>query len=206
MPNAILNKHQLRTEDTHARLLQAAEEVFVRDGYEGAQLTEIAASAGRTKGAVYAHFKNKEDLFLALFEQRTREHVNRLLGKIERCSDQKQRLAAFREFYVQLASNKTWPVLDLEFKLFAIRHPHSKERLRKAFEMSTPVKDDARYNLLFGPLTSEHKAEVDLSLLALGPIVSGLMLESNIESEGLTEEGISRILGLVFDAFFPNRP
>ena len=31
----------------------------------------IAAAAGRTKGAVYAHFKNKEDLFLALFEQRT---------------------------------------------------------------------------------------------------------------------------------------
>jgi AcrR family transcriptional regulator len=205
MSNSILNKHQLRTEDTHARLLQAAEEVFVRDGYEGAQLAEIAASAGRTKGAVYAHFKNKEDLFLALFEQRTKEHVSRLLGKIKKCTDQKQRLAAFREFYVQLAHNKTWPVLDLEFKLFAIRHPQSKERLRKAFEMSKPAKDDVHYNLLFGPLTPEQKADIDLFILALGPIISGLMLESSIETEGLTEEGISRILGQVFDAFFPRR-
>jgi AcrR family transcriptional regulator len=206
MSNSILNKHQLRTEDTHARLLKAAEEVFVRDGYEGAQLAAIAAAAGRTKGAVYAHFKNKEDLFLALFEQRTREHVNRLLGKIDQCADQKQRMATFREFYVQLAHNKTWPVLDLEFKLFAVRHPQSKERLRQAFEMSKPANDDAYYNLIFGPLTPEQKAHIDLSVLALGPIVSGLMLESNIETEGLTEEGISRILGLVFDAFFPNQP
>jgi AcrR family transcriptional regulator len=206
MASRILNKHQLRTEDTHARLLRAAEEVFVRDGYEGAQLAEIAAAAGRTKGAVYAHFKNKEDLFLALFEQRTKEHVTRLLGKIETCANQKERLATFREFYVQLAHNKTWPVLDLEFKLFAIRHPQSKERLRKAFEMSIPAKDGVHYKQFFGSLTEEQKARVDLLTLALGPIVSGLMLESNIETKTLTEEGISWILGQVFDAFFPTPP
>ena len=34
------------------RLLNAAEEIFVRDGYEAAQLDEIAATAGRSKGAV----------------------------------------------------------------------------------------------------------------------------------------------------------
>jgi AcrR family transcriptional regulator len=206
MPNAVLNKHQIRTEDTHARLLKAAEEVFVRDGYEGAQLDAIASAAGRTKGAVYAHFKNKEDLFLALFEQRTKEHVSRLLGMMEDCADQRQRLAAFREFYVQLAHNRTWPVLDLEFKLFAIRHPQSKERLRKAFEMSKPAKDDEHYAQMFGPLTPKQREDVDLSVLALGPIISGLMLESYIETEGLTEVGIGRILGRVFDAFFPSQP
>ena len=128
----------------------------MRDGYEGAQLTEIAASAGRTKGAVYAHFKNKEDLFLALFEQRTREHVNRLMGKIERCADQKQRLAAFREFYVQLARNKTWPVLDLESSSspFAIRSPRN--------ACARPLKGAAgqgrcALQLLFGSLTPEEK-------------------------------------------------
>ena len=37
-------------------------------GFHGASLDEVAAVAGFTKGAVYSNFKNKEDLFLALFK------------------------------------------------------------------------------------------------------------------------------------------
>ena len=40
----VLSKQQLRIQETQSRLLDAAEEVFVRDGYEGAQLDEIAAA------------------------------------------------------------------------------------------------------------------------------------------------------------------
>jgi AcrR family transcriptional regulator len=66
-----VNKHELRTRETRELLLHAAEKIFVRDGYEGAELGEIAALAGRTKGAIYAHFKSKEDIFLALVEHHT---------------------------------------------------------------------------------------------------------------------------------------
>src|SRR5208283_131009 len=125
-----LSKQQLRIRETQARLLNAAEEVFVRDGYESAQLDEIAAAAGRSKGAVYTHFKSKEDLFLALFEHRTRTYIARLVSSLAPCKNRKQRLQVFREFYVGLAQDKTWPILTLEFKLFALRHPESKERLR----------------------------------------------------------------------------
>jgi AcrR family transcriptional regulator len=53
-------------ENTHRQLLDAAERVFVRLGYQGATLDGIAAEAGFTKGAVYWHFRNKEALFLEL--------------------------------------------------------------------------------------------------------------------------------------------
>ena len=76
------SRQQLRTTETRARLLDAAEEVFVRDGYESAQLDEIAALADRSKGAVYTHFKSKEDLFLALFEHRTRSYIDRLVSSL----------------------------------------------------------------------------------------------------------------------------
>src|ERR1700733_12534855 len=62
------NKHELRTKETRELLLRAAEEIFVRDGYSGAELGEIAKLAGRTKGAIYAQFKSKEDIFMALVE------------------------------------------------------------------------------------------------------------------------------------------
>ena len=78
-----LGRQQLRTRETQARLLDAAEEIFVRDGFEGAQLDEIAATAGRSKGAVYTHFKSKEDLFLALFEHRTRSYIEKLADSLK---------------------------------------------------------------------------------------------------------------------------
>ena len=46
------NKHQLRAKQTRELLLNSAEIVFVRDGYLGAELGEIATMAGRSKGAI----------------------------------------------------------------------------------------------------------------------------------------------------------
>ena len=49
--------------------MQSAEKIFARDGFEAAKLEEIAADAGYTRGAFYANFDSKEDLFLALLEK-----------------------------------------------------------------------------------------------------------------------------------------
>lgn len=197
-------KQQLRTNETQARILDAAEEVFVRDGYESAQLDEIAAIADRSKGAVYGHFKSKEDLFLVLFENRTRSYVRRLTESLQQCTNRKQSLAAFRDFYVDLVQDRAWPILSLEFKLYALRHPESKARLRKAFEMSKATSESGTEDQLFGKLTRLEKVENELALIALGPIVSGLILESHFEPELLTEKGLRRILGRIFDVFFPS--
>jgi AcrR family transcriptional regulator len=198
-------KQQLRTRETYARLLKAAEEVFVRDGFEAAQLDEIASRAERSKGAVYTHFKSKEDLFLVLFEHRTRSHIERLAASLDKCRSREERMAAFREFYVGFASDRTWPILTLEFKLFALRRPKLKERLRKAFEMARPPKDEAGERRMFGKLTSAQRADNDLALISLGPIFSGLILESHFEPSMLNEKALRRILGRVFDALFPQR-
>src|ERR1700688_2164282 len=108
-----LGRQQIRTRETQGRLLDAAEEIFVRDGFESAQLDEIAATAGRSKGAVYTHFKSKEDLFLALFEHRTRSYIERLLTTMKACKGRKQSLKAFRAFYVGLAQDRAWSILTL---------------------------------------------------------------------------------------------
>ena len=50
--------------------------MFLRRGFHGASLDEIAAEAGYTKGAVYSNFRGKDDLFLALLE----EHYARRTG------------------------------------------------------------------------------------------------------------------------------
>jgi len=195
-----LTRQQVRIRDTQARLLDAAEEVFVRDGYEAAQLDEIAARAGRSKGAVYTHFKSKEDLFLALFEHRTRAYVERVFASLRQCKNREQSIQAFRDFYIGLVPDRAWPILTLEFKLFALRHPESKDRLRQAFEISRTTNHNPSFHQLFGKLSRGQKAEVDASLIALGPVFSGLILESNFEPRLLSEKSLRRLLGRVFDA------
>src|ERR1700749_1338198 len=55
---------------TRRRLLDGAEAVFARSGFHGASVEEIAREAGATTGALYSNFAGKEELFLALFEER----------------------------------------------------------------------------------------------------------------------------------------
>ena len=55
--------------ETRAALVTAARAVFGDRGYAATNTEEIAAQAGVTKGALYHHFKGKDDLFQAVFEQ-----------------------------------------------------------------------------------------------------------------------------------------
>jgi AcrR family transcriptional regulator len=49
---AVKNKHQVRTEETQTKILDAAAAIFSEKGFERTQLEEIAARAGYTRGAI----------------------------------------------------------------------------------------------------------------------------------------------------------
>ena len=51
---------------SRSSLLTAAKDLFVRHGYEGATMRQIAAAAGLSTGAVFASFSDKADLFNAV--------------------------------------------------------------------------------------------------------------------------------------------
>ena len=57
-------------EETRQKLLHSALEVFGEKGFAAPRLADIAAAAGLTRGAIYWHFKNKEELFLELIRSR----------------------------------------------------------------------------------------------------------------------------------------
>lgn len=55
--------------DTRSRLVQAAAEVFNRDGYEGTDSNRIAREAGYSPGTFYKHFSDKKEVFIAVYEE-----------------------------------------------------------------------------------------------------------------------------------------
>jgi AcrR family transcriptional regulator len=50
--------------ETRERLLRAAADVFAERGYDGTRVADIAAAAGVSNGALYAHFSSKADLLV----------------------------------------------------------------------------------------------------------------------------------------------
>lgn len=64
--------------ETRQRLLHAAAEAFAERGYDGTRVADIAAAAGVSNGALYAHFGSKADLLVAAL----RAHGPRLLAEL----------------------------------------------------------------------------------------------------------------------------
>ena len=55
-----------RGERTRSEILQAAHLLFLRNGYHGTSMRQIAAEAGIALGGIYNHFDSKEDIFIAV--------------------------------------------------------------------------------------------------------------------------------------------
>ena len=112
-----------RQEHTRRCLLDAAGRVFARRGLAQASVDEVAADAGFTKGAVYANFGSKEELFLemldAKFAARLQE-MDRALSTDE--PPEAQARVAGRDFVEFLGRDPEWARLFFEAGLHASRN------------------------------------------------------------------------------------
>jgi AcrR family transcriptional regulator len=195
------NKHELRTRETRALLLQAAETIFVRDGYEGAELGEIAALAGRTKGAIYAQFKSKEDIFLALIEDRSNGHRARMKKFLAGSTTVEENMTVLRNFYLERAEDQAWSLLLLEFKLFAMRHPESKKRLQSLLAEMLSRNDENRLAEIIGTAAKGKNAiSRVIAIQSLQPVISALVLEAQLENDLSDKNVIKKVANRIFDA------
>jgi AcrR family transcriptional regulator len=67
-------------DQTRERLLRAAADVFAERGYDGTRVADIAATAGVSNGALYAHFDSKAELLLAALRAHGRRELADLLA------------------------------------------------------------------------------------------------------------------------------
>ncbi|ASK28164.1 TetR family transcriptional regulator [Neisseria chenwenguii] len=82
-----MRKTKIEALKTKEHLMLAALETFYSKGISRSSLNEIAQNAGVTRGALYWHFKNKEDLLDAIFQRICDDIENCLQGDLERNTD-----------------------------------------------------------------------------------------------------------------------
>jgi AcrR family transcriptional regulator len=111
-------RRQQQKEQTYQDLVAAAFTVFCARGYTNATVDEIAATAGYTKGAVYAHFATKDALFLAVFDRFFADHLG---------------ANAEQSFVQDVAQNRSWYVAITEFVGYAIRNEAVRSELAQRY-------------------------------------------------------------------------
>ncbi len=198
---------QQQKQRTRERLLLAAETVFRRNGFHQATVEGIAEEAGYSKGAFYANFKDKEELFLALVEMRLnrRALAIRDTNQEQRPTDEQavdlaQRFASYAE------SDPGWQQLFFEFWVHASRYPEIGQRFDRA---QTPLRDaltDAVRERMVLPPTQPPRLVAD----AIWASLTGVALESmraGSQPQALAETVITGLLrGLSAGGVPPSRP
>ena len=193
-------KHQVRTEETQTKILNAAEAVFSEQGFEKTQLEEVAARAGYTRGAIYAHYASKEDLFLALVEQRVLTRFNGMRQAIEAEPSIGKRPGIFREWIAAQADDHTGTLM-LEFKLYSLRRPESREKLLRLYDLMTKASGSDFIELLFGAnLNKTARAAAERRLVLLGSILSAVNLESLYRPKLMSKQHLQPVLEELFKA------
>jgi AcrR family transcriptional regulator len=107
---------------TRRQLLDAAEAVFARKGFREASIGAIAARAGFSHGAVYSNFKDKDELFLVLVEERIDARLARVYesadAELSRGADP---VEAARRFVSMLQRERDVYLLLIDFWNQAVR-------------------------------------------------------------------------------------
>ncbi len=168
-------RRRSKVDRTRADLLDAAARVFSAKGFEGASVDDVATEAGYTKGAVYAHFGSKRDLFLAvarsvLDAESAGEH--RLPGVTTDGVD-----VAALEAALAASARDPRLLLSIELLAYALRHPGTSEELEvvyaRAFDtLASHLADvrrarEARAGHDVVPGVTEHDRDTTLGVVAV---------------------------------------
>ncbi|QWF37169.1 TetR family transcriptional regulator [Bordetella hinzii] len=191
-----LTREQSR-EQTRQRLLDAAQELFLSQGYSASSVEDIAAAAGYTRGAFYSNFSSKAEMFLELL-RRDHEHM---IGKMRVIFEAQPGRAQMEEqvlrFYSQHFRDNSCFLLWIEAKLQAARDPD----FRVGFiafmrEQRAAITEYARqFSALAGTPLSMPPEHLALGLIAL---CDGVQFSYAFDPQAVSAEMAENVLAEFF--------
>ena len=186
--------------ETRKRLLEAANAVFATHGFGGATVEQIASQAGFTRGAFYSNFASKDDLFLALLEQRLGEGIAAVSGILEMAGSWDGMIERLRERgMMRRPANVRWFLLISEFRAYALRHPRVRARLAEHERRERRALARAVV-LQFEAAGVDPPAEPERIALLLQCLDHGLQLEHVLDPETVELGTFADFLPLLFEA------
>lgn len=188
-----------RGRDSRALLLDAASKVFAERGFRAATVDHVVAAAGLSKGTFYWNFSSKEDLFLALLDERIDQPVRGLV-------ELTRGAPAGRPAAPDVSKGFEW-LLENERDLLLLAHEYWMAAARDAgVAQRYSHRQAALRELLAEALASRHeKAGVPLAIpasslaTAFVALAEGLAGAALIDPDAVDPGLYGEILSLVYD-------
>ena len=115
---------------TRDRLIEVASEELLRCGFRGTSLERVAEAAGFSKGAVYSNFASKEELVLAVLDQRFRHRLDTLRDRLEAAPERvEDRLDTVSTWWAELITEQGWGVLIFELASHSRDKPEIRQQM-----------------------------------------------------------------------------
>jgi AcrR family transcriptional regulator len=190
-----------RAEGREARdeLLTAALRVFARRGYREAGVDEIAREAGYSKGALYWHFSTKEELLMALLEERIDAPMRDRVALLASAPPERDMsVEATREFTRQRDGEREAMLLEREYWTLAIRDPVLRARyLERQAELRDALAAamEARARHLGTPGLTMQVEDVARIVMS---IIGGLAVDELVEPGSVRPELVGEALAVVY--------
>ncbi|WP_331766312.1 TetR/AcrR family transcriptional regulator [Embleya sp. NBC_00896] len=112
----------VRRAQTRRRLLDAALEVFAEDGFGRSTVEQICEHAGFTRGAFYSNFSSLDELFLAMWEERSARMLADIATALEQVPAAEPQ-EALRAALAAIPVDDRWYRVTAEFTAHALRTP-----------------------------------------------------------------------------------
>jgi TetR/AcrR family transcriptional regulator, transcriptional repressor of aconitase len=183
---------------TRATLIAVGRKHFLRYGLGGAVAEKIAEDAGYSRGALYANFEGKEDLFLAVIrqEQACRSNIFRSILRDEPSS--KKRLRKMRDTIADTMTDRDWIVLRAEFEAGALRS----ERIRQSFVEMHRLQIHDGEELVKDLLKSSEvisRLKPDDFIMVMHNLAHGLAVTQKILGAELSQKSTRSLIQSLFD-------
>lgn len=123
------------SDERRGQILDTAEDVFAKRGFDGTTIDDIAQRAGLSKGAVYWYFKKKDDIIAALLERVFRRSIKALRAIAGEGGSVRSRLLRSGEQISRdyQGLSKLMPIA-LEFYGIALRRRSVRKHLAKLYD------------------------------------------------------------------------
>ncbi len=153
-------KQQERREQSYEALLNAAQKLFVSQGFRQTTVDQIATSAKLTKGAVYFHFRSKPDILLKLLERTERVVVDPMIEVIHSSGPTaKEKLVAVIHNQALLGETQRFEILLLILTSLGSRH-RSGSVQKKVDEIYDRMYGEIEKIIAFGQRNKEFRKDI----------------------------------------------
>ena len=183
---------------TRSCLMKSAAKVFARRGLQQASIDEVAEDAGFTKGAFYANFGSKEELFLAMLDERFAGR----LAEIERATSgddepEQQARRAGLDFSQYVAADSEWQRLFFEFAAYAARNEDFRQELVTRYG-ALRDRIASMYERRAAELDVEPPVPHDQIAVMTFAMANGIALEKLLEPDAVPDDLFGTMLMVFF--------